>query len=59
MFQHRHYAEVARIIARMDDPVRKMVALRFAADLQGTNPKFDSNRFMAAAMGDPINGKDR
>lgn len=59
MFQHRHYAAIAASLAKLDDPdVRAMAAVRLAADFQRDNPRFDSNRFMAAARGEPINRKD-
>ena len=40
---------------------RKLVssAEHFADALRGTNPKFDRERFINAAMGEPSNGRDR
>ena len=52
MFQHRHYVEIARIIAMMDYPgPRSDVAALFASQLLSSNPRFDAERFMRAAMG--------
>ena len=59
MFQHRHYKFIAAIIADMDPSYRDQVATTFARQLQGTNPAFDIDRFTAAALGSPSNGRDR
>jgi len=53
-FQHRHYAEIARIIRGMfphattDAPYQRKVAQHFAAELAHTNPRFDRARFLRA-----------
>lgn len=55
-FEHRHYAELARIIRAMhghlglhmstDDVTA--TAQHFADELAGSNPRFDRSRFLAA-----------
>jgi hypothetical protein len=60
LFQHRHYVKIASIIAELsDDQVRRAVASHFAAELRYTNAQFCSYRFERAALGQPVNGKDR
>lgn len=61
LFQHRHYVEMAQIIAalHLSEDIRAAVALHFADKLQGSNPSYDSTRFYSAAMGTPSNGRDR
>jgi hypothetical protein len=55
--QHRHFAEIARIIRELDSVhtgtqgfvnVREDVAAHFANQLAHTNPRFDRERFLAA-----------
>lgn len=47
--EHRHFATVATIIRGIpDNKTRSMVALRFAIELETTNPRFDRRRFLAA-----------
>jgi hypothetical protein len=50
--QHRHFATVATIIARLDGTMttadRQTVAEHFAWELAATNPKFDKARFLTA-----------
>lgn len=55
LFQHRHYARIAAIIAQMPvtEPVRLLTAAWFESSLRGTNPNFDGSRFVAAALGNP------
>ena len=55
LFQHRHYAKIAAVIASMPatEPVRLLTAAWFSASLLETNPNFDGERFVAAAMGNP------
>lgn len=57
VMQHRHFAEIARIIREMDKvnnqehgfiDVREDVAEHFAANLARTNDRFDRRRFMIA-----------
>lgn len=59
LFQHRHYAAMAKIIASMPEAAREVAAVRFATGLLNTNPDFDSLRFLAAARGAPVNGRDK
>ncbi len=56
-FQHRHYAELARIIRNMPKvsnqehgfiDIRDDVAEEFADQLATGNPRFDRSRFLAA-----------
>lgn len=62
-FQHRHYVKIAETIALLPthegDSMRQLVAHTFAAALADTNPHFDRGRFIAAAMGNPSNGRDK
>lgn len=63
-FEHRHYKAIAAIIAELDfglsDPItRRDVAETFADALKGTNPNYNRERFLAAAMGTPSNGRDK
>ena len=47
--QHRHFATIATIIARLDDPAaREIAADHFARQLASTNPRFDACRFLRA-----------
>lgn len=46
VFQHRHYATVAAVIARLKD--RDYVALAFAKEFEDGNPRFDRGRFLRA-----------
>jgi hypothetical protein len=62
LFQHRHYRKIAEILAECRQDMRDiahadLIGL-FAYRLVGTNPNFDRARFLAAAMGEPINGRD-
>lgn len=60
-FQHRHYVAIADHIAtnmqewEAKDDIVAQFAMLFAKD----NPRFDRERFMAAASGKPINGRDK
>lgn len=56
-FQHRHYAEIAALIANQRSPANIIEAFvdMFAKD----NDRFDVQRFRAAAMGTPSNRKYR
>lgn len=51
-FQHRHYAEIARIIRELPqgDDLRVGIAQHFARELRGTNELFNKERFIAACM---------
>jgi hypothetical protein len=63
VFQHRHYVRIAETIASIcgkfgsDDA--RIIAEHFADALRGTNPNFDRQRFVDAAMGEPSSGRDR
>ena len=59
--QHRHFTAIARVIANLNlpDEQREHVAEEFAKELRYTNTAFSHDRFMSAAMGQPINGRDR
>jgi DNA-binding GntR family transcriptional regulator len=46
--QHRHFAEIARIIAAMPAKDRNNAAIHFAEHLKWTNPRFDRGRFLRA-----------
>lgn len=49
VFQHRHFAEIARIIHALPaQPVRWATAEHFADYLADSNPRFDRARFMRA-----------
>ena len=59
VFQHRHYAKIAKIISTTyeQEPCPKLVyalAKAFAAD----NSRFDETRFLSACTGYPVNKKD-
>jgi hypothetical protein len=65
---HKDFVRIAGIIAGLhleseDDPtgneLRQHVAQQFADGLRGTNSAFDRSRFIAAAMGKPLTGRDR
>lgn len=60
MFQHRHYAAIAKVISTLDVdvPKRDEIAREFAAMFEGDNSRFDHNRFMGAAHNKPLNRKD-
>ena len=47
-FQHRHYAELARIIR--EECMGHAIAIKFADNLERTNPRFDRDRFLAACV---------
>lgn len=48
IMQHRQFAAIAAIIARMPENMRKLTAEIFASDLHYTNPNFDRARFLKA-----------
>lgn len=62
LFQHRHYAKIASIIAELpafpllieSGDHREFVAAAFARALLGTNPNYDADRFYEAATGKPM-----
>jgi hypothetical protein len=52
LFQRRHYEAIAAIIAAIPTrSERALTALWFSEQLAGTNPRFDRERFLRAAMG--------
>lgn len=53
-FQHRHYKEIAKTIADMHlgENIKREVAISLA-------DAFARDRFMAAARGEPSNGRDK
>jgi len=60
MFQHRHYAAIAALLSQLeasDSPehIRNTFAVMFKRD----NPRFNWDRFIAAANGAPTHGRDR
>ena len=57
LFQHRHYAEIARILAEQSAEPEMVRA--FASAFKSDNARFDGERFYAAAHGCPINGRDK
>jgi hypothetical protein len=48
VMQHRHFAVVAGIIAKIHPRMRSEIAWHFAGELHATNPKFDQERFLRA-----------
>lgn len=64
-FQHRHYKAIAAYFAaEIDKPLYIATYLQYlvfkAADMfEADNPRFDRARFIAAANGEPINGRDK
>ena len=63
VFQHRHFVCIAEIIAaargKFGKDDTRIIAEHFADGLRGTNPSFDRQRFVSAAMGEPSNGRGR
>lgn len=57
MFQHRHYAAIAKVLADTSAPKEQVYA--FSALFNRDNPNFDGYRFREAAEGNPITGKDK
>jgi hypothetical protein len=58
-FQHRHYALIAALLADMDGLDVAEAVGRFASMFARDNPRFNRDRFLAAANGKPTNGRDR
>lgn len=57
LFQHRHYAAIAKALADTRLPygyAKAILAELFAAN----NPKFDGPRFISACDGEPSNKRD-
>ena len=57
-FEHRHFAKIAAIIAELHPCDRDSIARKFAKELRGTNPRYNEDRFLEAATGNP-RGRDR
>lgn len=61
-FEHRHFKALAAWLASLDED-RQFTVRDLAVDLAGElgahNPRFDRERFLAAARGEPSNGRDR
>ena len=62
VFQHRHYVQIAETIAsirgKFGNDDTRIIAEHFADALRCSNPNFDRQRFVDAAMGEPSNGRD-
>lgn len=64
-FEHRHYVKLAAIFAEADSgsqhdrEAATVLIGRFIRALAADNPRFDRERFLAAARGEPSNGRDR
>lgn len=58
LFEHRHFSAMASIIADLPEAMRDDVANHFAFALRSSNPRFDYDRFEAAARGQPATGRD-
>lgn len=56
---YRLIAATIATLGELDIDQRRTVAWRFAAALTDTNPRFDSARFLAAAMGEPLKPGDK
>lgn len=60
VFQHRHYAEIARVLAQIElTDTPEAIRGAFANLFERDNARFDRARFFAAARGTPSNGRDR
>lgn len=59
-FEHRHYKAIAALLADTQENVtREQMAERLASFFASDNPRFSRDRFLAAASGNPSNGRDR
>lgn len=64
VFQHRHYKAIAALIAElgyegMDGTITYRIQGKFTALFASDNPRFDRERFLAAANGKPSNSRDK
>lgn len=61
MFQHRHYAAIAKLLSEipLSEEAKASLVAGFNSLFARDNPSFDRDRFRAAARGEPVNGKDR
>jgi hypothetical protein len=48
IMQHRHFAVIAGVIAKIHPRMRSEIAWHFAGELRETNPKFNQERFLRA-----------
>lgn len=48
VMEHRHFAVVAGVIAKLSCDVRLDIARHFANELAATNPRFNRHRFLRA-----------
>lgn len=59
LFQARHYVAMAKMLrqslidAGASGAVGMLAVTSFAKQLNGSNPNYDRDRFIAAAMGEP------
>jgi len=64
-FEHRHYKALAAIIAavrqdsRADQATLNILAAHLVVEFKADNDRFQRDRFMSAANGEPCNGRDR
>ena len=59
LYQHRHYAELARTISTINPPITWATIKYFANALALSNPQFDKRRFLDAALGLPRTARDQ
>lgn len=66
LFQHRHYAAIAKVLADNYDRSTNIGDLQHGKIMRALsdlfwrdNPNFDADRFFAASRGEPVNGKDK
>jgi hypothetical protein len=59
IFQHRHYAAIAKLLSlAQPDDSPEAIKEQFADLFKRDNWAFQWDRFMAAANGKPLNGRD-
>lgn len=59
LFQHRHYVAIAGLLAELNQShTPDIVRMAFASLFQRDNSRFDWDRFMDAANGEP-RGRDK
>ena len=60
LFQQRHYAELARILASapISSPQRRDIAHWFASELKRGSCAFNTDKFLSAVYGKPGTGRD-
>jgi hypothetical protein len=63
--EHRHFVLIADALTEtlrsgvLSESQHADVTWTFADKLRATNPQFSRDRFIAAAMGKPCNGRDK